>query len=141
MPQFARPSVDGDLGTWTNELAAAAAATSIDEVVADDADYAQSALTPVTDVMKVQLSTVVDPVSSTGHVLRWRRGKSPTSGGEQIDLTVSLYQGNPGVLIAEKAVTDIPGAYTDDDLTLSAAEADAITDYADLWIRVTANKP
>jgi hypothetical protein len=143
MPQFARPAVDGDLDGWTDQDAGAVDVfEAIDETVADDADYVQSPVSPSDDEMRVQLSAVVDPATATGHILRWRAGKDPTSGGEQIDLTVGLYQGNaPGTLIVEKVVTDLAGSLTDDSITLSGPEANAISDYADLWLRIKANKP
>jgi hypothetical protein len=93
-----------------------------------------------------KLTSVVDPVSSANHIVRFRYRKEST-GGEQINLTVELRQGYTnegaqGTLIATVAtLVDIPGAsWTAGSYTLAGAEADAITDYANLYLRFVGNK-
>jgi hypothetical protein len=49
-------------------------------------------------------------------------------------------EGSPGTLIAEEVHLDIPNGFTDGSFTLSSGEADAITDYSDLFIRIVADQ-
>lgn len=148
MAQFGRPSTDTTIGTYTDQAGGTTNIYgTIDEVSpANDADYIKSVANPANAVYVTKLTSVVDPQLSTGHIVRWRRGKDPASGGEQIDLTVELRQGytnesSLGTLIASKTVNNIAAAFTDDSMTLSGAEADAITDYANLYLRFIFNKP
>jgi hypothetical protein len=144
--QFARPDADTtNEGAWTDQAGGSANLFStVDEAVASDSDYVRSAVAPTNDVIVFRLSDIEDPLSSSGHVLRWRRAKD-AAGGAQIDMTVQLRQGyvnesTLGTLIASKAVTAISETFTDDSITLSGAEADAITNYADLFVRILANQ-
>ncbi len=146
MPQFARPSVDVTIDNWQTQAGGTTNLfQTIDESSADDADYVRSQLTPTTDVYVVKLSSVVDPLSSTGHILRYRYGKDASS-GDQIDIVVQLRQGytnegSQGTLIASATHTNAAVFPTAGSITLSGAEADSITDYSNLYVRVTANKP
>lgn len=82
------------------------------------------------------LTDGTDPASSTGHILRARWNKDAT-GGHAINAVLDLYQGDPstsGTLIATLSVTGIGATEQEDTYTLSAAEADSITDYTDLWL-------
>lgn len=146
MAQFARPAEDILIDNWQTESGGGANLyQQIDESVANDSDFIQSQLTPTSDVYVAKLSSVVDPVSSSGHTLRYRYGKS-ASAGDQIDLTVQLRQGyvnegNQGTLIAQDVLTNVGGFPLAGSHALSGAEADAITNYGDLYIRIVANKP
>lgn len=148
MAQFARPSADTynadgwteDDGDTTNMY------QEIDETSLDDADYIRSALTPTSDVYVCALTSVEDPQSSSGHTVRVRRSKD-AAGGDTITLTAELRQGyvdegSQGTLIATimSAVT-IDETWTTTTYNLSAGEADAITNYASLFLRFVANKP
>jgi hypothetical protein len=152
MAQYAVPDADIVDGSWLNQ---AGSGVNIFSSIApdmpgsigagDDTDYAESPLAPVNEACAFGLSNVEDPVSSSGHVMRWRRGKN-SAGGATIDLTVQLRQGyinegTPGSLINSFSDTTIPDAFTTTTDTLSGAEADAITDYADLQVRFVANQP
>lgn len=147
MAQFARPSADTlnsagwteDDGTTVNMFG------EIDEAIADDADYIQSALTPTADVFVTKLTSVEDPQSSAGHVVRYRYGKDAAS-GDQIDITVQLRQdyvneAGQGTLIAAATHANAGAFPQAGSIALSGAEADAITDYANLYLRFVANKP
>lgn len=140
MAQFARPDADTyNADGWTSP-----AWSLLDEVVASDADKAVTASAPTSDVLVVSLSDVEDPVSSAGHVVRYRYQKS-AAGGAQIDLTVQLRQGyvseaSLGTLIAGWTHTNIANGWTTAAQTLIAAEADAITNYASLYLRFLANQ-
>ena len=148
MAQFGRPIADTYNGDgWTNQVASGTNIfQAIDEASFDDADYVQSPLAPVSDVYVAQLtSSLEDPLSSSGHVVRWRQGKD-AAGGAAITMTVQLRQGYtnegaPGTLIAtcQNAGT-VPDSFTDVTYNLSGGEADAITNYASLYLRFVANQ-
>lgn len=83
-------------------------------------------------------------MSSSGHVIRARLAKD-ASGGAQIDATVQLRQGyvseaSLGTLIATLTQANVTNTFTTYSYTLSAAEADAITDYTSLFLRVLGNQ-
>ncbi|MCC2626388.1 MAG: hypothetical protein K0S14_38 [Thermomicrobiales bacterium] len=145
MAQFARPIADLVNQSWTEDDGTTTDLfDQIDESSFDDADYVQSALAPTSDVYAVDLGTLEDPVSSTGHVIRYRYKKSAASGA-QVDLTVQLRQGyvnesSLGTLIEEWVHTDISDTITAAAQTLGATEADSITNYADLQLRFVANQ-
>lgn len=147
MAQFGRPSTDTTRDNWEEDDGTTTDIfDQIDEASADDADYIRTVLTPTNDVYVTKLTSVEDPLSSTGHVVRFRASKE-AAGGDQIDLTVQLRQGyvnegSPGTLIATVAtLTNISETWTTTSYTLSGAEADAITNYADLFLRFVGNKP
>lgn len=151
MAQFAVPDADITDGAWLDE---GGGATLFGHIApdtpgsigsGDDTDYIESESAPASSAVAVGLSDVEDPQSSSGHIMRWRRGKD-ASGGAQIDLTVELRQGYTGegaqgTLIASVSDTAIPDTFTTTSNTLSAGEADAITDYTDLQLRMVANQP
>lgn len=132
MPQFARPTSDVALGGWSGP-----AFSAIDEATADDADFTQSPTGPANAALEVALGAVEDPQSSSGHIVRYRY-KKDSGGGSQIDLTVELMQG--ATQIASWSHANISDLYVSAAQTLSAAQADAITNYADLRLRFTANQ-
>ena len=132
MPQFARPDADVALGGWTNP-----SFSVIDEAVADDLDKTQSPSAPAAAALEVGLTNVTDPVSSTGHILRTRYQKD-VAAGAQIDLIVRLVQGV--TIITSNTYANIANGWVTTAYTLLAAAADAITDYNDLRVRITANQ-
>jgi len=147
MAQFGRPSTDTTRDNWETEAGGTTNIfQQIDETSHSEADYIRTVLTPTSDVYVTKLTSVEDPVSSSGHTVRFYAAKS-AAGGDQIDLTVQLRQGyvsegTPGTLIATVAtLTDISETFTLTTYNLSAGEADAISNYADLFLRFVANKP
>jgi len=146
MAQFGRPSADTSIGGYTDQAAGTTDIyLEIDEVTAEDVGFVRSIVNPAAAPYVVALTTLEDPVASTGHIVRWRRGKD-AAGGATVNLTVQLRQGyvnegTPGTLIAEKATVAVPDTFTDDTFTLSGAEADAITDYTSLFLRFVADQP
>ncbi len=151
MAQYARPTSDITDGNWLDELGAATLFAHIIAQVdgslssSDDATYIESGSAPSADAFACHLGDPEDPAVSTGHVMRWRRGKD-SAGGSQIDLTVQLRmayvsEGTQGTQITSQADTNIPDAFTNNSYTLSGAEADNITDYTDLQLRLSANQP
>ena len=145
MAQKARPSADTYLGNYEDELGGTTSIyQSIDEVSADDADYVASESAPSSSAYVTKLTTLTDPVSSTGHTLYYRYEKSGS--GPQVDLVIQLRQAyvseaSQGTLIASDTKTDIPATPTAGSMTLSGVEADAITDYTDLYVRVVYDQP
>lgn len=137
MPQFARPSADTVRTAWTDQAGGTTTIyTTIDETAASDADYIKTATPPGANEFETLLTSVTDPVSSTGHIMRWRRRKQPASGSATINLTVRLLQ--TSTQITSQADNGLPGVFTDTSYTLSGAEADAITNYADLRLEFVA---
>ena len=126
MAQFARPANDITTGNWTS----APLYASIDETPYSDSDFITSARNASNDTFEVALSPVSDPVSSIGHILRIRIRASKANGSTSF----ALYQG--AVLVASGTTGTHALTFSTFQYTLSAGEADAITDYSDLRIRV-----
>jgi len=145
MAQFGRPSTDTtrdsweeDDGTTTNIF------DQIDETASDDADYIRTVQVPTNDVYVTKLTSVTDPLQSTGHIVRYRYGKD-VSAGAQIDITVQLRQGYTnegaqGTLIHSEVHTNVGVFPIAGSFTLSGGEADTITDYTDLYLRIVGNQ-
>lgn len=147
MAQFARPDADTTIGNFTDQVGGTTNIyLTIDETVADDADYIRSPASPVNEVYVCRLSDVTDPVSSSGHIIRMRTSVDQAS-QESLDFTQQLRQsyvneGTPGTLIASQSRTGVTSTtWTENAYTLSGAEADAITDYTALFFRFIVNKP
>ena len=84
----------------------------------------------------LKLSDVADPAASTGHIIRvrWRRDTSKTMAGH-----CELWEGAPGSGTKRASIDVTPDVTTTENLaslTLSAGEADSITDYNDLYLRL-----
>lgn len=137
--QYARPNADITDGSWTNESGNNTNLyASIDESVINDSDYIQSSQSPSSaDVTEIGLSSVGDPGTDLGHVVRYRY-KKDTAGG-QIDLTVRLMQG--GTEIASWSHADIGTGFVTATQTLTNPQAANITNYADLRIKFEALAP
>ncbi len=146
MAQFARPNADASIGAYEDELGGTSDIfNSIDEASPNDSDFITSEFSPSSSPYVCGLSSVTDPLSSIGHVVRYRARKDPSTGA-QIDLTVELREGyvnegSPGTLIATDSQVDLPTAFTTFSFALSGGEADAITDYSDLFLRFVSDQP
>jgi hypothetical protein len=138
------PSADSVDGSWTDQAAGTALAAAIDEGSASDADYIQSPVDPTNSGCRVKLASGTDPLSSTGHVIHWRIRKD-TALGATLNMTIKLYQGGgnvqgAGTLIASFDRNNVDGSgWTTYDETLSGAQADSITNYADLYLEFYAD--
>ena len=133
MAQFARPSSDVTTTNWTRSSGTNAYYTYIDEVTPDNADYVQTQT--ANSGFEVLLSAVDDPQSNTGHIIRVRNWMVGSGAGEQ--RTILLLQGTTTI------ATLITGTLsrtvgTQNNITLTTAQADAITDYSNLRLRFTA---
>ncbi len=121
-----RPSADTTTGSWSAS-SGAVLYTMIDEANADDTDYIT---TSVNATCKIKLETGTDPVSGANHVLRVRaRG---TGGTLRAELVQSA---TPETTIASWAIT-YTASFADFDLSLTSAQADAITDYSALYVKL-----
>ena len=145
MAQFGRPSVDTVNEGYTDQGGGGANLyTTLDEVVRDDADYIKSVVAPTSDVYVTKLTAVEDPLSSANHIIRYAYGKD-AAGGAQIDQTVQLRQdyvneGAQGTLIHEAVHTNVAVAWVAGTFTLTGPEADSITNYPNLYVRVVSNQ-
>jgi hypothetical protein len=144
MSQHARPVVDITRTNWADPLGGTThLAGQISEENANDTEYIETGLAPTNAVYVAKLSFVTDPQVSTGHILRYHFRKNADAGDAQ-DLTVELRQGyvsegTPGTLIKAVTHTAIAGTgWTAGSVTLSGAEADSITNYNELYLRVLA---
>lgn len=143
-PQKARPSADVTDGNWLNEAASNTNLyASIDEAdTAVDTDYIQSGANPSSDLVEVSLGSISDPVSSSGHILRYRtRLDTVVTGSGAMSLVTELRQGT-SALSTPVSDTIAPASTTEttNTVTLSGAQADAITDYTTLRLRSTATQ-
>lgn len=138
MPQVSAPSVDVTDGSWTTDTGGSVLYAAIDEAVASDTDYIKSSnLTQGnSDLCEIALGSLTDPISSSNHTLSYRYR---AQGTESMNLVVSLMQG--ATLIASQTHTGVGSSFVDGTLTLSAGEANAITDYTDLRVRFNAVCP
>ena len=80
MAQFARPDSDVTTGAWVPIGGPATLFDTMNEVVANDTDFAESDSNPTFELMEVGLSNLPDPVLSTGHILRYRYQKDSACG-------------------------------------------------------------
>ena len=130
MAQYGRPISDISTGNW----ATTPLWSDLDDNL--DADYITSGKNPAADTFENALtSTLSDPSSSSGHIVRARLYCSKANNGTA---TVYVYQGT--TLIATYAIPgNLATAFTTYSYTLTGTEADNITDYTVLRIRVVAN--
>jgi hypothetical protein len=107
--------------------------SAIDEVAQDDTEYVFGNAT--TNALEVALNSVTDPTGNTGHIVHYAvRSFNGAAGGETGK--VELFQGT--TLIATSGSISLNRTtFTAGSFTLSGAEADSITNYADLRLRFT----
>jgi len=135
-PQNAIPDTDVSQGGWTDEGSVdndGVFYTSLDEIPADGDLSFIHADSSGDGTFEVNLSGVTDPGVSTGHIMHLNCTASGSGAGEKIDIT--LRQGGT-VINAKNNFACDRTAYVDVLDTLSAGEADAITNYSGLSIRV-----
>lgn len=127
-----RPTGDISTNSWT----VPPLYSKINEVVADDSNYAISSRSPSLDTFEINLSGIGTPITKDNHNIQYRIQKTNTSTG-QLDLTVSLFQGSTP--IASGVHTDILTGFYTTGFNLTLAQANNITDYSALSLRFTAN--
>lgn len=125
MTQFVRPITDLLLGSWFGSPVDPNIYQNIDEVVANDTDVIVTGSITVQTEYRARGSAVTDPNVSTGHVLRWRFAKG---GLRQTNVRLTLSQN--GITIVVRQINDIGSTFVQDTYTLTAAEANLITNYS-----------
>lgn len=140
-PQFARPDEDVLKGGWTDVAGGdgdGALYDEVDESTRNDADFARSATLTIlgqTDTWVMGLTSVEDPQTSSNHIVRYVYKKD--GGAVNVRLTVRLLEG--GTQIASWTHTNIGTSSTLATQTLSAGEANSITNYSNLRLEFTAD--
>lgn len=132
--QYARPSSDITVSGWT--ASSGSAYSCLDEASYNDSDFVQN-LSAGTNSLEVGLSSVVDPASAAGHTLRYRFQldfEGLLEDEPESSIRFSLIQGTT-VIATETRTFPYNSAATSYTLTLSAGEANSITDYSDLRFR------
>ena len=146
--QFGRPIADiTNSDHWLNNAGSSVNLwDAINETALSTSDYIQSSAGLISAIYVSALTTTLeDPVSSAGHVVRYTYRKD-SSGGVQINLTVELRQdyvneATLGTLIWTTNHTNIVSSVQSTAaVTLLAAEADAITAYSSLYLRFISNQ-
>jgi hypothetical protein len=134
-----RPDTDQSIGQWSDEGDGVVNIyLSIDEEIANDADYIKSELDPSGSVYEAALSDVTDPGRHDNHILPYRFRRQPAS-ATGLDLTVRLMQG--AAEIASWSHNSIGSEWVTAQQTLTSEQAAAISDYSDLRIRLEADQP
>ena len=129
--QRAAPISDVSAGGWT---AATSLWSEVDEPVADDANEITSSAT-ANDTAELALRPLRTPLpGSGGHKLRYRIKRTGVS---PVAMQVSLLQG--AAIIATWTHASVPSSYTTYEQVLTDPQQAAITDYANLRVRLVAN--
>ncbi len=138
--QYGRPNADSSVGTWTTHSALTTGLwDTLNEAVPDDADFIRSVVAPSSTAYEASFASLVDPVSSTGHVLEVR-ARHDNGGGGGVTLTSELRQGANALSTPLSVAEALTSSWVTYSYQLSAAQADAITDYSTLRVRVTATQ-
>jgi hypothetical protein len=127
--QTLKPNADMSTGNWAASAGATLFAV-LDETVRDDSDYALLSGV-VGSTFKVGLSSATDPLSSINHNVSY------AISGTQGNMNVRLIQ-DANTTIAEWSHTTTTGALSQFNQTLSNAQADSITNYANLSLEFRA---
>lgn len=137
MAQFARPIATDVAGGWLNQSGSGTNLhLNVDETVASDADYVHDNLSGTT--LRFSLTSLTDPLSSSGHVMRWRYQWA--DGSNSFNLTLRLKE-NTTTRVTRTILVDIGVVgFTSGSYTLSGAEADSITNYTNLKYEMLINQ-
>lgn len=119
---FLRPNSDITVGAWTPSIGTTLYSV-LDEAVADSSDYIE---TQTISSCEVKLSSAGTPLVKTNHILKYQL----LSGSGSI--TVKLVQGASVIKTWSHSLT---GSVQNIISALSEAEAQTITNYADLRVR------
>lgn len=148
MAQFLVPDSDVANDGWDDPDAVVVSPNLwqlVDDTIAsadDDTGRLRSPNNPTSDIYTVGLTNGTDPASSSGHVMRARCRLSTISGDPTCTGTLELLQGASTVIATTSRdwVAGTDGtAWVTLAYTLTGTEADSITDYSDLRLRITAN--
>jgi hypothetical protein len=134
MAQFLRPTSDITTTNITGTFA------DVDESTPNDSDFVVSPDNIAATYETLLGGTFTDPAVNTGHIARVRHAKAdtgvpPSTTGNSQTATFGLYQG--ATLIATLGTAVTLAGWTTLTYILTGTEADNITNYADLRVRVT----
>lgn len=124
--RYARPFLDTSTGSWTPSVGATLYGV-LDESTASDTDYIS---TSAESTCVIKLNGVQDPLRSSGHSVKYRARSSTNN-----TLTVRVKQGDTVIATGTTAVSP---SWQDYVMELSGSEADAITDYTNLYLEFEA---
>jgi hypothetical protein len=116
-----RPEATTATGGWTDELGGTNLAGSLDEVTANDADYAQSTPDPVDDICRIRLQSLSATSIYAPAKLRYRLKRTGVGPGPT--QTVRLYSGGNGTVGSGTLV----GSWTHNVTTFTDYEQDVNT--------------
>lgn len=136
--QKARPDADTTLGTWLAETGAELF-SRVNETTPADASFIYAPGAPSSQAVKLRLSDVTDPVSAADHFLRWRY-RIPVTPSSNWTVTAQLVEGTT-VRATDTATGAALTAWVERTYTLTAGEANSITDYTNLFVVFTATAP
>ena len=141
MVQYAIPVSDGGRKNWS-EIVGDGDGDNFDEMDEgfgpgrgsgsgpdDDTSYWEQDVMGAHWEIRCTLNGLTDPLSNVDHFVRGRHRKSAT-GGRQVDLTLRF--DCSGTQIIRETIINIAGSWLTHLVTLTATEADAMTDYAAL---------
>lgn len=130
--QFSFPDQDASAGNWTETPLF----EKVDESPHNDNDFISSPVNPNNEVSQLRLQSINTPDNRLNHRLRYRFKKSGTP-SITLNFTVGLYDGD--TLIAEQTHSDVSRDWIYGILSLSEAQANNITSYSNLRVRLTAD--
>ena len=136
MTQYARPDSDVSDGRWVNSAGNNTNLYSyIDESTVSDSDYIQvTDEWGSTDTCIFGLGDVTDPSSASDHKFTVRYSDSSYSGST--GLTATLLQGASTTIRAFSVYLDPDGSFAETTITLTESEANNISDYSDLRLKI-----
>jgi len=136
MTQYARPDSDVSDGNWYNSAGNQTNLYSyVDETSASDSDYIYADDNfGSTETCILGLGSVTDPSSATLHKFTVRAKENSGFGG--VDFIVTLQQG--GSDIATSSTHAPSSSFANFTTTLSASQANSITDYGALRLKIEA---
>jgi len=138
MVQIARPDSDISTGGWEPQGSAAETTLweSLDEVSANDGTDYIEALNGENITCEVGVdSSITDPGGNTGYVLRCRMQGNGSGGPERV--SIALFEGATQRAISGNFASR--AAWADKSYTLTAGEADSITAFTDLRVKLTSS--
>ena len=128
---YARPDADSADGGWSNQAGSQTNLyASIDETVADDADYIASSASN-NDIVKLSLSDVSSVSNPT--TVRYRYKKNSGGDPAPVNMQATLLQGS--TVIAQWQHNDISTSYTLAEQSLSSGQFSAISDLTNLFLQ------
>lgn len=137
MAQFARPDSTVAAGLWEPQGGPSTLWEAVDEVTPSDTDYIE-ALNGENTTCELGLTTLTDPGgASTGLDYHLKVRMQGTGSGGPERLSIALFEGGTQRAISGSFTSR--GSWTTQTYTLSAAEADSISNFADLRVKLASS--